>query len=179
MAAITREASVPINRAVNFWRRPGCMLNHSSRQIERGFLPCTPVTSYTFPVPSTMFQWKDEILGPGAARFKIMTRGPATVPSGTARRGILLITNWWPSQTRKYCLPRGGGVLRGPEYISARIDRCLTGAARRECDLFFFEMCHGVEASERRLAWDTSLTWVPIIKAEQHICHIPDSSEPF
>lgn len=69
------------------------MLNYSVE--DQDFFLVHPLHR-TFPASDTMFRWKDEILGPGAARFKIMTQGPATVPSRTAAvagRGGLLITN--------------------------------------------------------------------------------------
>jgi len=119
------------------------MLNYSSHQVRAGgFLPGTPVTSDP-PVPGTVFQWKNEILGPGAARYKIMTQGPATVPSGIAAVGeggggtfnYKLMTKPNP----KILSSEGWGVLQGPEYISARIDWCLTRAARAA--IFSFSKC--------------------------------------
>lgn len=101
----------------------------------------------------------------------------------------LLITNWWPSQSWKYCLLRDGmslymyiciytyvwglnilaqgsiSALLAARYISAISSFSKYTTRRRDA------RSNGSREIHHSLL-------VPIIKAEQHICHMPYSSEP-
>lgn len=141
MAAITRGTSAPINRAVNFWRRPDCMLNYSSRQVEPRI--SSWYTRYIGP-PCPWHRVSVEEWDTGSWRRAVQnndTGSGHTVPSGIAAVGEGRTFNYklMTKPNPKILSSEGWGVLQGPEYISARIGRCLTRAVRAA--IFSFSKC--------------------------------------
>lgn len=79
MAAITRGNIDAELVELLILRRPS-LIKFSSRRARAGITFTTPGTSTIPRAARTVFQRKDEILGPGAARFEIMTRDPGHGP---------------------------------------------------------------------------------------------------